>query len=71
MNATAGSDDTHPAVCAVGRIPVRVVGPIGKGQKVTTAANGCATASFSGQGFGWALETNTAAEEKLVLCVIK
>lgn len=72
MNADAGSDETHPAVAYVGRVPVRVVGAINKGDKVTTSSTpGCATVSMSGQGFGWAIESNDSQDEKLVLCIIR
>lgn len=71
MNADAGSDTTHPPVASVGRVKVRVLGPIKKGDKITTGINGCATASTNNVGFGWALESNSDVNEKLVLCVIK
>jgi hypothetical protein len=69
MNADAGTDITHPAVALIGRAKVRVVGPIEKGDRVTTAGNGVAKKDT--MGFGIALETNLVEEEKLVLCVIK
>ena len=72
MNSEAGTDNTHPPIGLVGRVPVRVVGPITRGQRVTTCTTpGCAVASMSDHGFGWALESNASQEEKLVLCVIK
>jgi hypothetical protein len=71
MNSTAGPDATHPAVALVGRVPVRVTGPITKGDRVTVAGNGCAMSTQSNYSFGWALETNPLFTEKLVLCVVK
>ena len=70
MNAEAGPDETHPAIGYLGRVPVRVIGPITKHQRIAPAGNGLATAADKNS-FGWALETNTEAGEKLVLCIIK
>ena len=72
MNGDAGPDSTHPAIAYVGRVPVRIVGAINKGQQIVPTLDGCARASIGGQhGFGWAIETNTLDAEKLVLCIIK
>lgn len=71
MNSDAGTDDTHPAVALIGRVPVRITGAISKGDKITIYQNGTAVKSINGSGFGWALETNNSEDEKLVLCVIK
>jgi hypothetical protein len=70
MNGEAGPQETHPAVAYVGRVPVRVIGPIKKHDIVSVAANGVAQASRS-NGFGWAIESNDEPGEKLVLCIIK
>lgn len=40
MNAEAGSNATHPPVASVGRVPVKVVGPVKKGQRLVSAGNG-------------------------------
>ena len=71
MNAEAGDDVSHPAVALIGRVRVRVVEPIEKGDRITTAGNGIAKKAINTSGFGVALETNLSEEEKLVLCVIK
>jgi hypothetical protein len=42
MNAAAGTNDTHPAVAISGRVPVRVVGAVRKGQRLISAGNGLA-----------------------------
>ena len=34
MNANAGSDETHPFVALVGRVPVKVKGVVHKGQRI-------------------------------------
>jgi len=70
MNSEAGPDETHPAIGYLGRVPVRVVGPINKHDRIAPAGNGVATAADKNS-FGWALETNTDIGEKLVLCIIK
>ena len=44
MNSSAGSDETHPAVAVNGRVPVRVIGPVKKGQRLVAAGNGLARA---------------------------
>jgi hypothetical protein len=70
MNGGAGPQETHPAVAYVGRVPVRVVGPVNKHDQVSPFKDGVATASRSNS-FGWALETNLDSGEKLVLCIVK
>lgn len=70
MNSEAGPDETHPAVGYIGRVNVRVVGPITKHQRIAPTGNGQAIAADKNS-FGWALETNNEVGEKLVLCLIK
>jgi hypothetical protein len=38
MNAGAGNNESHPFVAMSGRTPVRVVGPVTKGQRLVTSA---------------------------------
>ena len=74
MNSEAGSDATHPAVALVGRVPVRVVGAVTKGDALVSAGNGCARVAVGidkQHSFARSLETNEHAGEKLVLCAIK
>jgi hypothetical protein len=40
MNGTAGSNETHPPIALVGRVPVRAVGQISKGDKVVVGGAG-------------------------------
>ena len=55
-----------------GRLPVRIIGAVKKGEAVYVDNNGCAsTAINSGSIVGIALETNLAEDEKLVECVLK
>jgi len=42
MNGGAGTDETHPPVAMTGRVPVRVVGQIRKGDRLVSAGNGLA-----------------------------
>lgn len=42
MNSDAGSDDTHPAVALIGRVPVRVLGQCNKGDKLVVGPAGVA-----------------------------
>ncbi len=49
MNATAGDDNTHPAVALAGRVSVRVVGTALKGDKLVSAGNGVARAATDGE----------------------
>jgi len=45
MNGGAGSDDTHPPVAMTGRVPVKVVGYVKKGDRLVSAGNGIARAA--------------------------
>jgi hypothetical protein len=44
MNSGAGPDSTHPPVAVSGRVPVRVIGSIKKGDRLVSAGNGLARA---------------------------
>ena len=70
-NDTADSEADGQALALVGRVPVRVVGNVTKGQPVFATNNG--TASTNGQGpiVGIALETNSDLSEKNVECLLK
>ena len=49
MNGGAGQDDTHPPVAMTGRVPVKVVGRITKGDRLVSAGNGIARAARPGE----------------------
>jgi hypothetical protein len=49
MNSGAGSDDTHPPVAMTGRVPVRAIGPVNKGDRLVSAGNGVARAARPGE----------------------
>jgi hypothetical protein len=55
-----------------GRLPVRVIGAVKKGQAVYVDNNGCASTAINGGSLvGVALESNNDEGEKLVECVLK
>jgi hypothetical protein len=49
MNGGAGDDDTHPAVAMTGRVPVKCVGTIRKGDRLVSAGEGVARAAQPGE----------------------
>lgn len=49
MNSGAGTDDTHPPVAMTGRVPVRVIGSVRKGDRLVSAGNGLARAAKPGE----------------------
>jgi hypothetical protein len=49
MNSGAGTDATHPPVAMTGRVPVRVVGQVAKGDRLVSAGNGLARAAKPGE----------------------
>jgi len=59
-------DAEGQAIAFVGRVPVKVEGPVEKGQKVYAKDLGMATATKKGQLVGFALESNPDESMKLV-----
>lgn len=49
MNSAAGSNDTHPPVAMTGRVPVKTVGQVRKGDRLVSAGNGLARAAQPGE----------------------
>jgi hypothetical protein len=49
MNSGAGSDSTHPPVAVSGRVPVKVVGLVKKGERLVSAGSGIARAAKPGE----------------------
>ena len=45
MNSDAGSDATHPPIAVGGRVQVKVIGKVRKGQRLVSAGNGIARAA--------------------------
>ena len=66
MNGMAGSDETHPPVAVSGRVPVKVIGVVKKGDRLVSAGAGIARAATSGEAthfnvIGRSLEDKTDA----------
>jgi len=59
------------AIALKGRAPVRVKGPVSKGQAVYAWEGGVCTTIASMALVGVALESSTDDEEKLIECVLK
>ena len=49
MNGAAGDDDTHPRVAMTGRVPVKVIGYVKKGDRLVSAGSGQARAAQPGE----------------------
>jgi hypothetical protein len=75
MNSNAGDDTTHPYVALAGRIPVKVLGPVKKGQRLVTSDTP-GVAQAAGEDFttfmviGRALCTKTSTDIGLVEVVV-
>ena len=76
MNSRAGNDKTHPPVAVQGRVPVKVIGKISKGDRLVSAGNGLARAGKKSELTAWnvigrALENKTTAGEGIVEAAVK
>ena len=75
MNSSAGSDQTHPPVAMTGRVPVKVVGIVNKGDRLVSAGNGYARSAQIGEAtafnvIGRALESKTNVDKGLVEAIV-
>jgi hypothetical protein len=75
MNSQAGTDATHPPVAMTGRVPVKVVGSIAKGDRLVSAGNGMARAARAGEAtafnvIGRALTAKTDEAEGTVEAIV-
>jgi hypothetical protein len=75
MNADAGSDATHPPVAMTGRVPVKVIGTVAKGDRLVSAGNGQARSAKDGEAtpfnvIGRSLADKTDSGEGLVEAVV-
>jgi hypothetical protein len=75
MNGGAGEDDTHPAVAMTGRVPVKVIGTVRKGDRLVSAGNGIARAANPGEitafnVIGRSLVDKTTAEEGTIEAIV-
>ena len=76
MNAGAGDDTTHPAVAMNGRVPVRVIGEVRKGDRLVSAGNGIARSAELDEitpfnVIGRALEDKFTAGEGVVEAIVR
>lgn len=76
LNAGAGDDKTHPPVAMLGRVPVKVMGKVLKGDRLVSAGNGMARAAGSEEvnsknTIGRALEDKTTEDAGKVLAAVK
>ena len=76
MNGAAGSDETHPPIAVGGRVQVKVIGKIRKGQRLVSAGKGVARAALPGEAtafniIGRALEHKTTDELGAVEAFVK
>jgi hypothetical protein len=75
MNSGAGDDRTHPPVAMTGRVPVRAVGVVRKGDRLVSAGGGLARAALPGEAkpfntIGRALANKTTQEEGMVEAIV-
>jgi len=76
LNGEAGDDSTHPPVAMSGRVPVRVLGKIRKGDRLVSAGNGMARAANRNEitafnVIGRSLESKTTAGEGVIEAIVK
>jgi len=76
MNSGAGSDQSHPPVAVQGRVPVKVIGKVRKGDRLVSAGNGYARAGAKAEITTWnvigrALENKEDTGPGMVEAVVK
>lgn len=75
MNGPAGTDETHPQIALAGRVTVKTIGKVVKGDRLVSAGNGVARAAQPGEAtmfntIGRALEHKNIETEELLLAVV-
>lgn len=75
MNSEAGDDKSHPAVAISGRVPVKVIGKVKKGQRLVSAGKGYARAAKDGEAgsfntIGRSLKDKTTEGKGEVLAIV-
>ena len=75
MNGRAGTDATHPPVAMTGRVPVRTIGIVRKGDRLVSAGNGLARAAQVGEAtafnvIGRSLKDKLNSSEGLVEAIV-
>jgi hypothetical protein len=76
MNSSAGSNLTHPPVAMSGRVPVRAIGLIAKGDRLVSAGNGVARSGKQEELTPWnvigrSLVDKTEVNESLIEAIVK
>lgn len=76
LNGKAGDNDTHPAVALNGRVPVKVIGLVSRGDRLVSAGNGLARAAKANEAtsfnvIGRALENKTNEGISTINAVVK
>lgn len=76
MNGGAGDDETHPPIAMTGRVPVRVIGKVNKGDRLVSAGAGLARAASRSEitpfnVIGRALTDKTSEAEGTVEAIVK
>ena len=76
MNGDAGDNNTHPAIAVNGRVPVRVVGTVRKGDRLVSAGMGLARAAKRTEitafnVIGRSLEDKTTIGEGTIEAIVK
>lgn len=76
MNGEAGDDSTHPPVAMQGRVPVRVIGTVRKGDRLVSAGAGLARSATREEitafnVIGRSLEDKNTADEGVVEAIVK
>ena len=76
MNGDAGADSTHPAVAVNGRVPVRVIGTVKKGDRLVSAGAGLARAASRKEitafnVIGRSLENKITPDEGIIEAIVK
>jgi hypothetical protein len=76
MNGDAGGDTTHPAVAVNGRVPVRAIGTVKKGDRLVSAGAGLARAASREEitafnVIGRSLEDKITADEGVIEAIVK
>jgi hypothetical protein len=75
MNSGAGSNATHPPVAMTGRVPVKCIGIVHKGDRLVSAGGGLARAAKSGEAtsfnvIGRALQNKLNTDEGLIEAIV-
>jgi len=76
MNSSAGNNETHPPIAMSGRVPVRAVGLITKGDRLVSAGNGLARSGNHSEITPWnvigrSLVNKTDEGEQLIEAIVK